>query len=125
MTEHMENKWKEYLANLSNEPVGLSIKHAQSVRDLWRKIESTIADVPLPIASMGGELGFQLAWNTERFYLDIDIAESGEYEWFFFDRKIGLCIDGSKSKNESLVKNEIFECFTKIVCEAKQSKGNI
>jgi len=83
-------QWLYYLVGLEEKPVELPRKHARAVRALWRKLESCINDPILPpIAGPGGELGFQMAWNYDEFYLDIDVSEEGEFEWFFLDRKTG------------------------------------
>ncbi len=79
-------RWLSYLSRLSEDPVGLPGEHARAVRVVWSKLNSLVENIRPPAAEPGGELGFQLTWNTSRYYLDIDIARDGRFEWFFTDR---------------------------------------
>jgi len=80
-------RWEYYLRRLSDAPVNLSKSHAAAVRSVWEKI-SIKAGVLIrpPVAGPGGEAGFQLAWKTDLFYLDIDIAPDAKFGWYFMNR---------------------------------------
>ena len=79
-------RWISYLSRLSESPVGLPKDHARAVRIVWSNLASRVVNIRPPAATPCGELGFQLAWNTPRYYLDIDIDQSGRFEWFFRDK---------------------------------------
>jgi hypothetical protein len=83
-------KWHDYMKNLTSKPVGLSSQRQAAVFGLWSKLTRLIGpDIPPPIAGPGGELGFHMAWNQNDFYLDIEIAEDGSFEWFYKNRATG------------------------------------
>ncbi len=79
-------RWFSYLSRLTEEPVKLSPEHAHAVRVVWSKLSTLVENIRPPAATPGGDLGFQLAWNPPGYYLDIDIASDGHFEWFFVDR---------------------------------------
>lgn len=80
-------RWRRYLDELSLEPVQLPMDHARAVRRVWHALNSSVGHaLRAPSAGPSGALGFQLSWNTDRFYLDIDIAPDGRFEWFWTDR---------------------------------------
>ena len=85
-----QERWNAYMASLAEGTVGLSTMHARAVQSTWWKLWRKVG-LPLrhPAAGPGGDLGFQMSWNTDRCYLDIDIAEDGTFEWFFKDRRDG------------------------------------
>lgn len=83
-------RWDAYLAALDGPEVGLSSVHAGAVRALWQELAERVgADLKLPVAGPGGELGFQLAWSYKHFYLSIDLAADGRLEWFSKDLETG------------------------------------
>lgn len=83
-------RWDAYLASLDGPAVGLSTVHAGAVRALWQELSERVgADLKLPVAGPGGELGFQLAWSYKHFYLSIDLAADGRVEWFAKDLQTG------------------------------------
>jgi hypothetical protein len=84
-----EEKFEEYLSNLENDPVNLPFVFAEQIKAFWRMIRNKDSGIPLPIAGPGGELGFQFVWDTDRYYLEIDIGHNGDLEWFFSDREKG------------------------------------
>ena len=83
-------RWQTYLSNLTDDPVSLSPEYAKSIRIVWSKLTSLVENIQPPAAAPGGDLGFQLAWNTTKFYLDVDIAPDGHFEWFFSDKRTKL-----------------------------------
>ena len=79
-------RWWSYLLRLSEEPVNLSKQHARSVAVVWAKLSGSVCQsISPPIAGPGGEFGFQLAWKGDHYYMDIDIAETGCFHWYFKD----------------------------------------
>ncbi len=87
-----QERWNTYLQDLTSEPVLAEQTLANAVRSTWwrlcRKVGGTLR---APIAGPGGELGFQLTWNTDKIYLDIDIAPNNTFEWFCKLRETGKC----------------------------------
>ena len=80
-------RWLRYLDDLALHPVQLPPDHARAVRRIWAALNSSLSQaLRPPAAGPGGDLGFQLSWNTDDFYLDIDIASDGSFEWFWTDR---------------------------------------
>ena len=83
-------RWNRYLDDLARPPVELPPDHARAVRRVWAALDSSLSQsLRLPAAGPGGDLGFQLSWNTDDMYLDIDIASDGSLEWFWTDRHTG------------------------------------
>jgi hypothetical protein len=82
-------KWLAYLHRLTSPPVNLKEDHARAVRVIWSKLKFVVENLRPPVAQPGGEFGFEFAWNRPEFYLDIDIAADGQFEWFFQDRVTG------------------------------------
>jgi hypothetical protein len=81
------SRWLSYLARLNEEPVKLTEEYARSIRAVWSKLISSVGSpIRPPSAGPGGELGFQLAWNDNEYYLDIDIAPDGQFAWFYKDK---------------------------------------
>ena len=101
-------RWLSYLSRLTEEPVKLSPEHATAVRVVWSKLSSLVGNIRPPAATPGGDLGFQLAWNPPGYYLDIDIASDGHFEWFFVDRgtkkELGSDDDRLTEPSEELVR---------------------
>ena len=80
-------RWQRYLEDLERSPVRLSPDHARAVRLVWQTLNSNLSQaLRPPAAGPGGDLGFQLSWNTDEQYLDIDIAADGSFEWFWTNR---------------------------------------
>ena len=89
------SRWLSYLHNLTEEPICLSKEYANVVISIWEKLEAHVANIELPTAYPGGDLGFQLVWNKPNYYLDIDIAPDGKFDWFFMDRRSGKDYSGA------------------------------
>jgi hypothetical protein len=68
----------------------------QRVEAFWRWLSAALGeDVPFPLAMPDAEVGSaQLAWDTERYHLDVSIPRDGDEEWFFMDRQTDECRDG-------------------------------
>lgn len=119
-----QDRWSIYLDSLEDEPVSLSEKHACAVREVWGRItdevdglgDDNFRPLSLPIAGPGGEQGFQVAWNTKRFYLDIDIAEDGSFEWYCLDRETGVDC-GSDYKPIKKPPKQLLELLKKFCCK--------
>jgi hypothetical protein len=45
--------------------------------------------VSTPLTQLASSGAIQLAWDTGRFYLDIDVFPDGRHQWFFRDRTGG------------------------------------
>ena len=85
-----QEKWNVYLARLTQSPVNLPSDLANAVRSAWWRLCWRVGrPLRLPAAGPGGDLGFQLSWNADDYYLDIDIAPDSTFEWFFKDRRDG------------------------------------
>lgn len=82
----------EYFNKLFHSPeeYGVSRKLVEEVVRIWDLLRSKVDTIPLPIMGPGGELGFQMAWNTDRYYIDIDISEEGNIEWYARDKVTGV-----------------------------------
>lgn len=109
--------WRRYLGTIHLQPIGLAASHADAIRRVWWLLEWMVGrPLRAPVAGPGGDLGFQMSWSTEGFYLDLDIAEDGTFEWFFKDRGTGV-IEGSEDDRhaippESLVRRLVACCLT-------------
>lgn len=74
-------RWNSFLSDLKN----------QRVEPFWRQVcAANLGNVPLPLALPGAEPdSVQLAWDTERYHLDVTIPFDGPQVWFFMDRRSG------------------------------------
>ncbi|MCP4602834.1 MAG: hypothetical protein GY847_20340 [Proteobacteria bacterium] len=80
-------RWLLYLSNLTTDPIFLDEEFARKVKIVWAMLVSNLGiNVPPPTAGPGGELGFQFVWNRSRYYLEVEIAPDGRFDWFFTDR---------------------------------------
>lgn len=75
-----QKRWRVFLAGLGD---ALPAKHADRVRSAWGQIQGALSnDAPIPFATLTDEGALQLAWNTDEYYLEINLHEMG-LSWFF------------------------------------------
>jgi len=73
-----KSNWEDYLANLPEK--------WDSVRKLWFELKKKVKDLKIPAGGPAGD-EFELAWNTPKYYLDIDVSDT--FSWFFWDKETG------------------------------------
>lgn len=81
-------RFEDYLARLHVAPVELPAPHAATVRMLWAVLRAKVPGLPLPAAGPSND-GFQLAWSTPRWLIEIDVLPDGTFHWFGSDRTTG------------------------------------
>lgn len=78
--EQLRLGWERHLAELST-----SI--APVIRLLWTRMLEAIPGLPAPYAGAFEDGSFQMTWESVRFHFNIEIAATGEAEWFYLDRE--------------------------------------
>jgi hypothetical protein len=91
-------RFERYFSNLTEEPICLTRRHADFVRNVWSEINSLIRDIDLPIACQF-ENEFKFVWNKEYYYVELIMYDNCKIEWFIIDRKDYDCF---LSENSSL-----------------------
>lgn len=77
-----QEKWLEYLSNLSSPNKELANK-------LWNKLKEHFPNIPIPLAGpfhCNDDNFFQFAWDKNEHHLEIDIYEY-ELDWFYRNRE--------------------------------------
>jgi len=74
------------------------------------ELESRFPDTPYPVASLGGELVLQLSWKSVSAYIDIDIGEDNQLDWFALIRKSG-CSYGTDNEVIHELPEEFYNLF--------------
>ena len=82
--EQLRLGWERHLAELST-----SI--APVIRLLWTRMLEAIPGLPAPYAGAFEDGSFQMTWESVRFHFNIEIAATGEAEWFYLTVKRVRC----------------------------------
>lgn len=92
-SDRTSSEWLAYLTL-----VGGKSAHGAALGKVWRALDSAVADLPLPRASVSDSVSeiidpAYLSWDRDEHHFDLEIEPSG-YEWFYRNRKTDE-IDGS------------------------------
>lgn len=59
------------------------------VRDFLGAVRGLVGGIGLPQAGLTDDGTIQLVWRSDRLHIEIDIFESGKYDWFYRERETG------------------------------------
>lgn len=99
------DRWRDYLDAL---PHLVPFSTAARVSALWGKLQLRYATLPLPIAGPHGEAEFQLAWNGEHTYLDLELSADGTLAWTHLNRQTGQA-EGEEGMRFATLSPRFFE----------------
>lgn len=86
-----DSTWRSFVSGLP-----ITSAHLAAVIHLWDALILRLAPSPwpLPLTQMTATGNVQLAWDTGRHYVEVDILPDGTQEWFYRDRKTNV-LDGT------------------------------
>lgn len=79
-----DERWLTYVRSLSALNLA-AVTVSVATEHLWRKLRATAPKLTLPNASPTDDLGLSMSWNLDRYYLEIEVLPSGDYNWFYRD----------------------------------------